>query len=184
MLGTPRGCSSIMRWFCRLLQLRMRMWSLGRRDDLLRPLCRGERGLGSRRGLSPAELRAAATSPPSPACISFSSCESADSAHPCAVFTPPSSPVCFDFSTIYSAPVIRGTNTNTSHRFFITDVGGVAVSLDAPAVLGIQTMYFMVLSVCSGDTFQGSQWTPETGEYSTLSVYTVLLLYLNTYSEG
>ena len=81
----------------------------------------------------------------------------------CCVFTPPSSPLFFDFSTIYSGPVICLTNTNTSHRFFITDVGGVAVSLDALEALGIWTVDIMVLSVCSGDTFQGSQWTPETG---------------------
>lgn len=87
-----------------LLQLRMRTWRLGKRDDLLRPLCRGEGGLGSRRGLSPAELRAAATSPPSPACISFNSCESADSAHPCAVFSPlPPAP-----SALISLPFILG----------------------------------------------------------------------------
>ena len=48
----------------------------------------------------------------------------------------------------------------------MTDVGGVAVSLDAPEALGIRTVDIMVLcipSVCSGDTFQSSQWTPETG---------------------
>lgn len=164
-LASPRGCSSIMRWFCHSLQLWMRTWILGRCDDLLRPLCWGEGGLGSLRdclqlNLEPLPLTHF------PHLFQFLRIRRLHCTPLCCVFTPPSSLLFLDFFPIYSGPLICGTNTSTSHRFFMTDVGGVAVSLDAPEALGIRTVDIMVLcipSVCSGDTFQSSQWTPETG---------------------